>query len=673
MLFLNSVRMAPGVRSVVAVACGLTLSGAGMAQVKEAQESVEPVVVTATRFQQSAQTAAANVTVITRDDIRVMPAQSVPDILKMVAGVDVRPSYGALGIDTTVDLGGFGTTATSNTLVLVDGQRVNPIDMGSIIWSSIPKDGIERIEVIRGSGSVLYGNGASGGVINIITGKSQRSPLTMSASLGSFGYKDANVHAAAQNDLGYVNATLHHADEDGYRKNNKQGQDSISGRGGLYLEGAGQAFADYTVYHEANGLPGGLDSTAYAQDPRRAQTPNDFQSRNGYRIRPGVTYRLADQLELDAEIAVEHQELKSNYVYYSSSSDRIRDTQSFTPRVRWRHGLGSLSSETVVGLDIYDGTLSSVNVGYANQGGGQSSSAVYAQNITKLTSDLSLTLADRVQRMRQNAWQDATSGPYGSPAMSGSGSNTQHAYDVGVAYARADWHVYGKTGTTFRFANIDELFGYDTTTYSPVFAGNLRPQHGTINELGGALTLGQVKLSGSVYQLDLTDEIGYDGAQSANVNFDPTRRQGIDTELNWKANERWAVKLAYSYVDAQFTSGVYAGKALPLVSRDKASVQAIWNGANWGSYTAMVRYVGNSHYDGDLANEGGTLGGYTTVDLQGAWDVRPWRITVKLLNAFDRKYAPSAVYAAATSYSTAKYAYYPADGRALFVSAGYQF
>ena len=115
----------------------------------------------------------ANLIVITRQEIDRIPATSVPDLLAGTPGASVVPLYGALGIDATVSLRGAGSggTATSNTLVLLNGQRLNPVDSGSIDWSLIPLASIERIEVMPGSGTVLYGDRASGGVINIITRK----------------------------------------------------------------------------------------------------------------------------------------------------------------------------------------------------------------------------------------------------------------------------------------------------------------------------------------------------------------------------------------------------------------------------------------------------------------------------------------------------------------------
>ena len=114
------------------------------------------VIVSATRFAEADPRVPANISVITREDIRNTPALDLPGVLRNAAGVDVRALYGSLGVDASVDLRGFGDTATSNTLILIDGQRLNPIDMGSINWSAVPLESIQRIEIIRGAGSILY-------------------------------------------------------------------------------------------------------------------------------------------------------------------------------------------------------------------------------------------------------------------------------------------------------------------------------------------------------------------------------------------------------------------------------------------------------------------------------------------------------------------------------------
>ncbi|MDO8340926.1 MAG: TonB-dependent receptor, partial [Candidatus Woesebacteria bacterium] len=469
------------------------------------------------------------------------------------------------------------------------------------------------------------------------------------------------------NDTAYFNLFANHADANGYRDNSQQDQQTASGRVGWLLD-RGEAFTDFAIYKESAGQPGAIFSAAYRNDPHSTRTPQNTEDRDGYRVRPGISYRLNDRLTLEGELALDHQDLDSKYVSIASTSERIRDTTSFTPRLRWRHDLGSLPSETVFGFDYYDGEVTADNTGFANQDASQESSAFYLQNITKIAQNLSLTLGGRSQRMKQKAHQDAYA-PFFSPAVSGRATRTKNAYDLGLAYAADAWRVYGKSGTSFRFPNIDELFGFDPIFFVPVFAGNLKPQHGRTHEIGGNIAFGAATVRASVFQLDLDDEIGFDGALFANVNFPKTRRTGAELEADWKIAESLHAGLSYAYTDAEFREGAYSGNAIPLVPRKLASAQLTWNAGRSGSYTAAVRHVGERRYQDDFTNTQGMLSGYTTLDLQAAWTFKPWKITAKLLNALDKQYSPLAGYSA---FSNDTY-YYPADRRSFFVAGRFDF
>ena len=648
-----------------------TLSALSSTALHAADQSADPIVVTATRFSEVDPRVPANISVITRQDILNTPAQNLPAVLSTRAGVDVRQLGGVMGRDATVDLRGFGATATSNTLILIDGLRLNPADLGSVIWSSIPLESVERIEIIRGSGSVLYGDGATGGVINIVTNKSGRPLAGVSATLGSYGYQGADVRLAHGNDDAYYNLFASYANSNGYRHNSQQDRQAASGRVGLLL-GRGEVFSDFAVYQESAGQPGSLFSAAYHDDPRSTRYPSDTEERKGYRIRPGISYHLNDRLTFEGELAFDHQNLDAKYVSFATASNRVRDTTSLTPRLRWNHDLAVLPSETVFGFDYYDAEVTANNTGFADQGSSQESTAFYLQNITKFTERLSLTLGYRTQRVKQEAHQDAHQdayAPFFSPAVEGEATRTKGAYDLGLAYAVDGWRVYGKTGTTFRFAKVDELFGFDTFTGLPVFAGELKPQHGRISEVGGSIALGSANIRASLYQLDLTDEIGFDAAVGANTNFSPTRRRGVEVEADWKIAESLQAKGAYAYTNATFRDGAYSGETVPLVPTNQASAQLTWNTGRSGSYSASARYVGDRRYDSDFANAQGMLAGYTTLDLQAFWDLKPWQITARLLNALDRKYSPLAGYSA---FYNDTY-YYPADGRSFFVSGRFDF
>jgi len=153
----------------IAVVCGALLS-LSITQAAFAQSNPSTLIVTGTRFEENLNQVPANVKVITRDEIANSTSNNIPDVLSQIGGLNVRSlNPGQLNLDATVDMGGYGATANSTTLILIDGQRINPIDSLPVSWGSIPLDSIERIEILQGGASVQYGNGAVGGVINIIT------------------------------------------------------------------------------------------------------------------------------------------------------------------------------------------------------------------------------------------------------------------------------------------------------------------------------------------------------------------------------------------------------------------------------------------------------------------------------------------------------------------------
>ena len=141
------------------------------------------VVVTATRRRQAKQTASAAVTVITRAEIAASGAPTVAEVLRGAAGIDI-PRQGPLGAAALPSLRG---SSAGQVLVLVDGRRLNSPQHGDVDLSDIAIENVERIEVVRGGASALYGSDAVGGVINIITRAPSGEPeVRLSQGYGSF-------------------------------------------------------------------------------------------------------------------------------------------------------------------------------------------------------------------------------------------------------------------------------------------------------------------------------------------------------------------------------------------------------------------------------------------------------------------------------------------------------
>ena len=131
-------------------------------------ESLEPMEVSALRLETSPKNLAARVQVIDQTDIKQSGAVDLVELLRREANLQVRSTSGN-SARSTVSMGGFGENGGLRTLVLLDGHRLNAIDMSAINWYSIPLTMVKSIEVIRGGQSGTFGNNGVGGVIKINT------------------------------------------------------------------------------------------------------------------------------------------------------------------------------------------------------------------------------------------------------------------------------------------------------------------------------------------------------------------------------------------------------------------------------------------------------------------------------------------------------------------------
>ncbi|MDH3986218.1 MAG: TonB-dependent receptor plug domain-containing protein, partial [Gammaproteobacteria bacterium] len=193
-------------------------------------EQSENILVTATRLDPDNSKARGNTTVITAADIEKSTARTLPQLLGREAGVLTRSLYGNNATGATVDIRGFGAASTQNTLILLDGRRLNDIDLSSVDFSVIPLENIERIEITRNSGAVLYGDGAVGGAINIITRQPEMAGTSASIKAGAGNLDTQQLDAQLSHNSGPLSVFLgaHGVSSDGYRDNNSLEQKNLN-------------------------------------------------------------------------------------------------------------------------------------------------------------------------------------------------------------------------------------------------------------------------------------------------------------------------------------------------------------------------------------------------------------------------------------------------------------
>ena len=220
------------------------------------------IVITPTRGPRMVKDLPTNVSVITREEIAESGAHNVGEVLKNRLGVEVR-RYGTLGASSYIGLRGC---SAYQTLVMVDGRSVNSISDGIADLSQFPIDNIERIEIVRGPASALYGANALGGVVNIITREAKEEELTVDGNfgLGSFGTQIGRLNFGTKhtNIKGYF--TISNNTSDGWRKNSAYDNHNFTGRL-AYDAGKIGIFELRSGYHRGKlGLPGWAK---YKMDP----------------------------------------------------------------------------------------------------------------------------------------------------------------------------------------------------------------------------------------------------------------------------------------------------------------------------------------------------------------------------------------------------------------------
>ncbi len=632
----------------------------------------EPVVVTATRLNDVARLP-ASISVITAEEIRRSPAKTLPELLSLEAGVFSRDLYGNQAARAKIDIRGFGAASSENVLVLLDGRRLNDVDLSAVDFTSIPLGMIERVEITRGAGTVLYGDGAVGGVINIITRQPGHAGFKAQAGVAAGTYNTRRLEANVEQGSGPTSFHLaaQGLHSDGYRANNELDQGTV--QGDLRFAGTGrESYFKFGADRYKVGLPAhrqvdastGVDQLS--TDRRGATTPNDYSKRDGYHFTGGSTLFLPNNSQFTLDVGYRE---KHDKAFLSSFLDTTLTGWSFTPRLKTGASVFGLPGSMIAGVDYY---LSTYDSDRANNEATaatpihrlairQTSLALYAQDTAELRPGTHLTLGARHQQVTTRARDTFNAAAPGAAGDSGAADRdddeSEGAYEIGLRHAFSDtlsW--FGRYGRSFRIATVDEIF----STFPGQFTF-LRPQTGRTLETGLAWHKGDVRLEASVYRMNFKDEIHYNPNTFANVNLDPTRRRGAELGASWKATSSLALKASYAYTEARFTSGTFSGNEVPLVPRRTAGLAIDWKATSWWGVSASVRHVGEKRFDNDQTNTfSQKIPAYATVDLKWYAQTQGWTLEAAVNNAFDKK---AYDYGIRSTSSSTRYNAYPLPER----------
>jgi iron complex outermembrane receptor protein len=623
-------------------------------QTPTAQATIKETLVTAPRFSDTASDLPFGVSVISSDDIKRSGAGTVNEAIMKLLGVPGRLDFYGGG-DYSLDLRGFGTTAASNQVVIVDGLKMNEADLGGTRLAGIPIDSVERIEVIRGSGAVLYGEGATGGVIVITTkagkGAARKNSAEIYTAAGSLGLGEVRASGTMASGGFSLDLAANKRQSDNHRDNFRSDVDggSVTGQWSNDWLRLGARHARDELQ---TGLPGSLTAAQYAANPQLASTPSNHANIKNARQSVFAQAMLGDwQLALDAGTRS-----KSLYSYSPTWITKYDvDANALSLLARNERKIGGATNVAMAGLDQADWTRT--DLGSSTGRRKQENQGVYLKDDLILAGGTRLSAGWRTDDVRKNISTSTTRI-----------DERPNAWELGLSHpVAAGVSLYGRLGQSYRLANVDE-FGFT----APGVA--LRPQTSRDTELGTRLSRGVAHLDIRWYRSELTDEIGYDSKANgpygpgtgANVNLDPTVRQGLELESRYALNPAVNLRLNAAVRDARFVSGAYAGNHVPLVPSKTLALRADWSPAQGHRLDGGLNWV--SAQNPDFANLC-TMPAYTTMDVRYGYQYRHAEFALGLNNLTDSKYYTQA-FGCTAGVTTS---IYPEAGRTLTASVRLRF
>ncbi len=625
-----------------------------------AQQSLDPVLVTATRFQSAATEAPIAAQVITAEDIRNSSATTVSEVLNKVGGVHTR--INSLGVpDAQLDLRGFGMTGDQNTLVLVNGQRISENELATARLSAIPLNSIERIEILRGSGAVLYGGGATGGTINIIT----RSPLkdgvtgNVMALAGSHKLRDLRGGIQVGGAAWGLNLNAQHFESENYRVNNEAQQNAVNGE---LRFGSRDAFValGFSADDQKSRLPGARTEAQLVSDPRGATTPDDYANSRSELLSLRGEKRLG---EVTLALDIGHRDKNTRSVLFGGApTERKVNVNTISPRLLWKTRLSGMDNRLTFGLDWSDWSYTD-NVFGRDEAGKQRNRAVYFRDEMSFATGTRLSFGAR----REHVDQQQTEVSIPLPTISAKHQLSAHELalqqDFGAGYS-----AYGRLGRSFRNANVDE----NRCWAAPCTL--LKPQRSSDREIGMQWDGKGASFRAGLFDMEIDDELHFNALTFTNMNLAPTQRRGLELEGMLALGKTVDLTARYTRTQARFRSGIYngvdvAGHDVPLVPKNRISLNLGWQAAAATRLTFHVSHVGSQRYDNDQANRFREMPDYTVADVKLSHDLGAWRFALGINNLFDKAYySYGIVNGANTSFNA-----YPDMRRNGYVSAEYRF
>ncbi|MCF8054841.1 MAG: TonB-dependent receptor [Deltaproteobacteria bacterium] len=660
--------------------------------------SFDEIVVTAARISETKKKLPASVTVIDQKEISQSVAENVAGLLEKNAGIKIV-SQGS-GAQSFLDLRGMGgDNPFGKVLVLLDGVRINNMDMSSINFLTIPVGDVERIEVVRGSMASLYGDSAIAGVINIIS-KTQGKGLSADASVitGSHGELNGKIMASYSCGTSTIRLCFEELESAGYRERAALSSQStfisLVGEPLPGLSTSGRVSFNKMNYQMPGALTKGeMELNRRAYQPARPSyfTPahdSDEALQDTLRANLQANYPFSEEGSINIDLAYAQKQIESDMASFATYTTTAQKTFTLMPRISWSGPLGGIPQRMVLGVDYYNEpfalekfTSATRSVRASRADICRESTGWYLQEeVQAVPEKLFFSVGFRQEQADIAAKQlliAAAETLYDTKKI-----HKAQAFDLGATFVGENgFKVFVKHSQAYRLPFIDEQVYYYGFA-SDQFLQDLEREKSRTIELGTQWSLfTSLFLEANVFRTDMEDEIVYNDAERRNENLDKTRHEGAELFISYDEGDFLRLRLKYSYHIAKFLDGIDKGKELPLVPNHQLTLSGeialLPPSRNDLPFRLTLhpscRFVDSSYLSGDRSNKGPRLDSYSVIDavifLRGKEATEKWRFFVGIENLLNTAYSTYGV--AGTSWSPE--VYYPMPKRTFKIGVNLPF
>ena len=601
---------------------------------------LDETVISTTGFETKVKDEVKNINVITKQDIQKKNYSSVEEVLKDSPFVQtVNTDYGVI-----FDLRGQGNRASNRVKILVDGIPVNMMNMlygteCAFPVNNIPVDQIEKIEIVPGGGGVLYGNGASGGFINIVTTNKTGNYAVVDSSYGSYDNRKLDTTVGVQlTDKLSANLSYSGRNSNGYRDDEKNQSDNLTGRFNYQLADNQKLTLKLEKYSENYRKYGSLTRDQLNED-RRQTDPNNFRdghlTKENYLI--GHAINLGNlEISTNAFIENSHDKQLQNVDKNLTTFWTKEKKTGANIKGKYTYNKGDL----ILGYDFLREEANSYGKGY--MGGNtydvtKDTNSFYTLNKYNLTDKLQFNLGVRGEFSKYNLnvvdKQDKE--------LDDDISLDNYAYEASLNYLYSDTgNIYAKYERNFTSPAATEFFdkeykflgmGPMGPNYEAYYVINDLKEEKTDNfEIGVKDVIGNAYFAATVFYSQTADEIIKNSEIVSKLgpvwkyeNLDQTRRYGVEL-YSEQYFDKLTLNQSITYIDAEISKGEKKGEDIPFVSKWRGTLGANYQFTERLSSDLVANYYSKSFNGWTAPNKGATprnkgyKKGYITVD----WSAR---------------------------------------------------